>query len=205
MHLSLLSLTFHLFPLKYSCVKISTRLVAIGLYHFISIYGTSCSDALVESVLGITTDLYHNIFFLHHGTHSNKCMVLLFPPFSHLKSNWRRDSFPRLLEKEFLRLAFSFELPWKDGKMPMPCACLPASFIVSLFIIPFPANESWAMTLHTAPTTSIRVYDLKKFQRLIQVKLKAVSSYNITWIYSCSFYIGFGWYNTRISHSFVKN
>ena len=86
--------------------------------------------------------------------------------------------------------------------------CLSSSKFYCQFIhhsVSRSANESWAMTLHTAPTTSIRVYDLKKFQRLIQVKLKAVSSYNITWIYSCSFYIGFGWYNTRISHSFVKN
>ena len=102
-----------------------------------------------------------------------------------------------------------FLLSFHERMGKCPCLVLvfqvPASLIVSLFIIPFPANESWAMTLHTAPTTSIGVYDLKKFQRLIQVKLKAVSSYNITWIYSCSFYIGFGWYNTRISHSFVKN
>ena len=91
--------------------------------------------------------------------------------------------------------------------MPMPCACLAA--IISLFIIPFTANESQTMTPHAALTLhdqhdSIRVYDLKKFQRLIHVKLKIVSCYNITWIYSCSFYIGFGWFNTQISHSFVK-
>ena len=87
--------------------------------------------------------------------------------------------------------------------MPMPCACLAESFIVSLLIIPFPANES--RTACCTDNMTIRVYDLKKFQRLIQVKLKAVSCYNITWIYLCSVYIGFGWYNTRISHSLVKN
>ena len=87
--------------------------------------------------------------------------------------------------------------------------CLSASFIVSLFIIPFPTNESRTMTRHTACCTDNMTLSefmiWKKFQRLIQVKLKAVSCYNITWIYLCSFYIRFGLYNTRISHSFVKN
>ena len=101
---------------------------------------------------------------------------------------------------------FFFELPWKDGKMPMPCACLAASFIVSLFIILFTANESRTMTLHAAQTTWLyHSLWFEKFQRLIQVKLKTVSYCNITWIYSCSFYIWFGWYNTRISPSFVEN
>ena len=53
----------------------------------IILYGTSCIDAFVESLLGITTDLYHNIFFQHHDTHSNKSMALLFPSLSYLKSN----------------------------------------------------------------------------------------------------------------------
>ena len=76
--------------------------------------------------------------------------------------------------------------------------------VYSSFRFPLMKAEQWHCILHRQHD-SIRVYDLKKFQRLIHVKLKAVSCYNITWIYSCSFNIGFGWYNTRISHSFVKN
>ena len=121
-----------------------------------------------------------------------------------------RDNLTVLRRNSFVWL-FLLSFHERVGKCPClvkACACLAASFIVSLFIIPFPANESWTMTLHTAPTTwlyqTVRVYDLKKFQRLIHVKLKAVSCYNITWIYSYSFNIGFGWYNTRISHSFVE-
>ena len=56
--------------------------------------------------------------------------------------------------------------------------CLSASFIVSLFIIPFPVNESRTMTLHAAPTRFV----LWSFMAII-AKKDHNTNLPTTWLY----------------------
>ena len=128
---------------------------------------------------------------------------LTWNPTGAVKASWdylRRNSFVWL-----------FLLSFQERMGKCPCLVLVLQQVLlsvySSFRFPLIKAEQWhcIRAYCTDNMTLSEFMTWKKFQRLIQVKLKAVSCYNITWIYSCSFYIGFGWYNTRISHSFVKN
>ena len=127
--------------------------------------------------------------------------------FFHPFLTWNPTGAVKASQNNSRRNSFVWRFLWSFHERMGKCPCL----VLVLQQVLLPVHSSFCFPPMKAEndtaccTDNIRVYDLKKFQRLIQVKLKAVSCYNITWIYSCSYYIGFGWYNTQISHSFVKN
>ena len=119
------------------------------IYHFIWYFMHRCIG-WITSTLGITTDLYHNIFFLHHGTHSNECMALLFPPFSYLKSN----SALKASRDNLSRNSFVWLFLLSSHERMGICPCLVLVFqqvllsVYSSFRLPLMKAEQWHCILH---------------------------------------------------------